>query len=314
MSEPATILIVDDDAVARELLETHLTGEGYRIETASRGQEALEKAASIRPDLVLLDVMMPQMNGFEVCRRLRADPALAEVPVIMITALDDSSSKLEGIEAGADDFLSKPYDAKRDARPRAHRDPSWTVIAVWWTNAPNSSGSSTNPMTAISCSGPKTTRSSTPIPRHAPSSASGLARTSTSLSWSSPRRATAARPHHLWKKWPEPPATPLFLLLPESPGSGALWLRVDLLALPSEKGVLLVRLRDQTSRMALGRNLFQFQLVGVGKTPHPARHDAREPRHAGTGDLPFLTRGARTPRRIGAAQRPADSRASFATS
>lgn len=106
----STVLIVDDSESARETLHTILDGLGYDLFTAQNGKEALEMAAAIRPDLILLDVMMPGMDGFEVCRRIRATPPLAEVPIVILTALDNSASLLQGIEAGADDFLTKPVD------------------------------------------------------------------------------------------------------------------------------------------------------------------------------------------------------------
>ncbi len=77
---------------------------------ASNGSEALERAKEIIPDLILLDVMMPGMDGFEVCRRLRTNSILAEVPIILITALDDQDSRIQGINAGSDDFITKPFD------------------------------------------------------------------------------------------------------------------------------------------------------------------------------------------------------------
>ncbi len=104
------VLIVDDEPTALATLEAILTGDGYQLEYANSGSAALEKAEQLLPDLILLDVMMPGMNGFEVCRRLRATPKLAEVPIIILTALDDRASRLQGIEAGADDFLIKPVD------------------------------------------------------------------------------------------------------------------------------------------------------------------------------------------------------------
>jgi len=109
-STKSSILIVDDELVIREVLERILSAGGYDLAFASSGAEALAKAAELTPDLILLDVMMPVMDGFEACRRLRADPLLAEVPVIMVTALDDRDSRLRGIEAGADDFIAKPFD------------------------------------------------------------------------------------------------------------------------------------------------------------------------------------------------------------
>jgi PAS domain S-box-containing protein len=116
----STILIVDDDIAARDTLEELLTYENYEIICASNGVDALEMARELHPDVILSDVMMPMINGFEVCRRLRADPVLAEVPIILITGLDDRDSFLKGLEAGADDFISKPFDrVKLSARVAA---------------------------------------------------------------------------------------------------------------------------------------------------------------------------------------------------
>jgi PAS domain S-box-containing protein len=109
-TDTSTILIVDDDSFGRKTLETLLNFPTYTLFFAHNGTEALECAATLLPDLILLDVMMPEIDGFEVCRRLRTDPHLAEVPIIMVTALGDRVSRLHGIEAGADDMVSKPFD------------------------------------------------------------------------------------------------------------------------------------------------------------------------------------------------------------
>ena len=106
----STLLIVDDNASARETLVAMLEHDNYQIEQAKDGAQALRLLEQTRPDLILLDVMMPGMDGFEVCRRIRSTAELAEVPIILVTALDDRTSLLQGIEAGADDFLSKPVD------------------------------------------------------------------------------------------------------------------------------------------------------------------------------------------------------------
>ena len=105
-----TLLIVDDERAGREALEGLLLNQGYRLHFATGGAEAMTAIRQMRPDLVLLDVMMPGMDGFEVCRQLRADPLTAEIAVLLVTALDDRETRLEGISAGADDFISKPYD------------------------------------------------------------------------------------------------------------------------------------------------------------------------------------------------------------
>jgi diguanylate cyclase len=119
MSEKSTILIVDDETVSRYTVEVLLAAEGYNLVFAENGEEALKKAAESVPDLMLLDVMMPGMDGFEVCQRLRTNPRLAELPIVMVTALDDRDSRLRGIESGADDFMSKPFDrAELRARVR----------------------------------------------------------------------------------------------------------------------------------------------------------------------------------------------------
>ncbi len=110
MTDRSTILIVDDEIVSRYTVEVLLESEGYQLIFAESGEEAITKAKQSAPDLMLLDVMMPGMNGFQVCQALRADPRLAELPIVMVTALDDRESRLKGIEVGADDFMSKPFD------------------------------------------------------------------------------------------------------------------------------------------------------------------------------------------------------------
>lgn len=109
MHPTSTILVVDDEPSMREAMSDLLRAEGYKPVPAQNGEEALARAAEFTPDLILLDVMMPGMDGFAVCRRLRSDPLLAQVPIIMLTSLDDHSSRLEGFKAGADDFVSKPF-------------------------------------------------------------------------------------------------------------------------------------------------------------------------------------------------------------
>lgn len=104
----ARVLVVDDIVTNVKLLEARLTAEYYEVVTAMSGVEALEICARSQCDMVLLDVMMPGMDGFEVCRRLKANPDTEHIPVVMVTALDQPSDRVKGLEAGADDFLTKP--------------------------------------------------------------------------------------------------------------------------------------------------------------------------------------------------------------
>jgi putative two-component system response regulator len=104
------VLIVDDEYIGRETLQAALEGEGYELEMAENGLQAIEKAKKLLPDVILLDVMMPGMSGFDVCGRIRSDPQIAEIPIIILTALDDRESLLNALKAGADDFISKPFD------------------------------------------------------------------------------------------------------------------------------------------------------------------------------------------------------------
>ncbi len=104
------ILVVDDTPSNVKALRMRLSPEGYEVLEASDGPQALEKVAQDRPDLILLDVMMPGLNGFEVCRRIKSQPDTQFIPVVLVTALTDRESKVTGIEAGADDFVNKPLD------------------------------------------------------------------------------------------------------------------------------------------------------------------------------------------------------------
>src|SRR5579872_5918642 len=106
----ARVLVVDDILSNVKLLEAKLTAEYFEVITAFNGTECLARMDQGAPDIVLLDVMMPGMDGFEVCRRIKSNPRTAHVPVVMVTALDQPSDRVAGLDAGADDFLTKPVD------------------------------------------------------------------------------------------------------------------------------------------------------------------------------------------------------------
>jgi two-component system, OmpR family, alkaline phosphatase synthesis response regulator PhoP len=104
------ILIADDNLQGVELLEAYLSGCDYEVSTAADGEETLRKIQQWHPDLILLDIMMPKISGFEVCKRLRHDPNTSEIAVLMVTALDQPSDIERAVDAGTDDFLTKPIN------------------------------------------------------------------------------------------------------------------------------------------------------------------------------------------------------------
>ena len=106
------VLIVEDEPDIRELVVHHLKREGYQVSVAASGEEALRQVQASPPDLVLLDLMMPAMNGLEVCRRLRQDPVTASLPIVMLTAKGDEVDRVLGLELGADDYVVKPFSPK----------------------------------------------------------------------------------------------------------------------------------------------------------------------------------------------------------
>src|SRR5579862_5825143 len=110
MRDPARILIVDDNETNRDILMTRLEKHGYELLQAADGEEALASAIAYLPDLILLDVEMPKLDGFEVCRRLKSDAALPFIPVILCTARAASQDVVTGLDAGADEYLTKPID------------------------------------------------------------------------------------------------------------------------------------------------------------------------------------------------------------
>lgn len=106
------ILIADDEPDIREIIEYNLSKEGYQVQTAKDGNDALTKARAFKPDLIILDIMMPYKNGVEVCEILRSQPDFQQTLIIFLTARNDESSHIKGLETGADDYISKPVSPK----------------------------------------------------------------------------------------------------------------------------------------------------------------------------------------------------------
>jgi len=110
MASQPKVLVVDDEQIARVTIEALLSAENFELHFAENGEQAVSIAEKIEPDIILLDIMMPGMNGFEVCNKIRSMPKLAETPIVLITALNDMESRMAGVKAGADDFITKPFD------------------------------------------------------------------------------------------------------------------------------------------------------------------------------------------------------------
>lgn len=109
-SAPSRVLIVDDNQQNCELIEAYLSAEPFEIGMAFDGQEALDKVPLFKPDLILLDIMMPRMSGYEVCKHLKQNPATRDIPILMVTALNEMGDIEKAVNAGCDDFLTKPVN------------------------------------------------------------------------------------------------------------------------------------------------------------------------------------------------------------
>ncbi len=265
MSIKSKILIIDDSKSARELLQGILVTENYHLEFASNGMDGLEKARLAPPDLILLDIIMPGMDGYEVCRQLRLDPELKEVPVLFLTSLEDRKSRLKGIEAGADDFLTKPFDVvemllrvstitrlnryRRIVTERArfawlteHTDDGYILL-----NADESIGYA-NAAARLILSLPE------PIakPDTGPFGQDSFLEIV--------RRAYELKPEDLWESWNRSaPSLPvLFLVRPETETAQSCWIEVTVLQQSHSPDQRLVRLRNVTKRMTEMRDVWSF--------------------------------------------------------
>ena len=270
----STILIVDDDPAGRRAMEAPLLNEEYELVLAQDGMEALQLASALHPDLILLDVMMPGMDGFEVCRRLRADPALAEVPILMVTALDDRSSKLQGLAAGADDFLAKPFDrAELRARVQTitrlnrYRRLNAERMQFRWIIDTAEEGYILldeqdqiiylNQPAARFLNLQSQEQSDTPFLATA-------------------RRTYRCEPEAEWCNWPAADTQgSRYLVRPASGQASAMWIHVQVLAVPpGANAAYLVRLRDVTQQFNEYRDLASFRLALHHKLRTPVAHMA----------------------------------------
>ena len=277
-----TLLIVDDERGGREALEGLLLNQGYRLTFAAGGQEAVQLISEILPDLILLDVMMPGMDGFAVCRHLRANPLTAEIPVLLVTALDDRDTRLEGISAGADDFISKPYD-RAELRLRVK-----TIMRIGRYRRLLTQRARFNSVVESAANGYVVVRDDGEI-TYANQSARGF------LSLAAPnaqgclgdffamaRRQYRLEPDIAWQDDDLRVPNSHYLVRPETATAGAFWLAVTLMDAPeSESGERLLRLRDVTEERGIQRDRHSFQRI-IG-------HKLRTPLNGMVSVLEMLT-------------------------
>lgn len=274
MATASKVLIIDDELIARESLEALLTGENYDLHFAASGSEGLAKAARLRPDAILLDVMMPGMDGFEVCRRIRADRTLEQVAIIMITALDDRSSRLAGLRAGADEFLSKPFDSvelKTRLQTIAHLGRFRRLLAertrFEWLIEQSEEG-----FTLLDEAGN--------VQYANPQARTYLGLGSNDLGQpflDCVRRNYRLEPAAAWEQWHELGVflAPCYLVRPESPTARAFWMQVDGISDANAADLgRVVRLRDVTAQMTNYQDMRRFHTSVVHKlrTPLIAMH------------------------------------------
>jgi DNA-binding response OmpR family regulator len=271
MIEAGRILIVDDEPSARDTLEAFLAPEGYELAFARDGREALACAAQLAPDLILLDVMMPDVDGFEVCRRLRADPVLDAVHIVMLTALDDRDARLRGLEVGADDFISKPFDgAELQARVRTvmqvHRYRRLLTERAkfqWVVEQADEGYVMLDEAGRLVYANPRARRYLA-LPEEGAATPPAFRTVAV--------RQYQLRPAEAWEDWPQilvDEEVTRYLVRPQSSKSSVLWLQVDAVEMPAGTARYLIRLRDVTEEVLTRNRIWTFdaQISHKVKTP-----------------------------------------------
>ena len=270
MAHNSIVLVVDDEPIGLEVVKALLYDSDYTLHFASNGMEALQKTEELRPDLILLDVLMPGMSGYDVCRRIRALPHLADIPIILLTALNDRDAKIRGIQSGADDFISKPFDRlelsvrvktilrlNRYRRLKAER-----AKFAWVVESAEDGYLILNRNDEITYANPQARR------------LLGLSadeeKEITEKFLDIARRQYQLQPDHAWENWPSPTGeTVRHFVRPQSETS-SLWLQVE--CMEGETTVedsWLVQLRDVTHEVNQQRLRWSFHSQIQHKFRHP---------------------------------------------
>lgn len=259
------------------IIKRVLEPQGYTIITADNGHEALHLANQIRPDLILLDVMMPDgLNGFEVCQRLRANPILHDVPIVMVTALDDRASRLEGIESGADDFIIKPFDpvelrarVANITRLNRYRRLLAERLKFEWVVEDANEGYVVLDTQGVIVHVNKRAHI------YLNFSPNWRAENQKLLFIDRVRELYNLEPEKSWEDWPEllahPDGAMRYLIRPETLNASAFWLQLTGLKLPMGEGdqLYVVRLNDVTQQMTAKHDVWQLHSMIFHKLRTP---------------------------------------------
>ncbi len=271
MQNPNRILIIDDDLNVQETLRTILNQDNYHLLFFSHGEQALNEAEQKLPDLILLDVLMPDIDGFEVCKQLRQHSVLKNVPIIMLTALEDKQSRLHGLEVGADDFISKPFDpTELRARIRSiMRLSTYRHVLEERTRFEWVVEQSEDAYLLLE-EGDKIVY------------ANSCARLYLKIFkdefleqgfWQLINQHYRLEPQEAWKEWPCPNIAqlPRYLVRPESDQTLPFWLQADVFEFPAHhcSGSQLVRLHNVSEHMNLQRQIWSFQTLVSHKLRAP---------------------------------------------
>ena len=282
-----SILIIDDEESSRASLEALLELDGYQLFFAAEARVGMELAVEHLPDLILLDVMMPDMDGFEACERLRGDPRLEQIPILMVTALDDQDSRLRGLQCGADDFISKPIN-RSELRARVstimrlgryRRLTEERAKFEWITRQARDGYVIITPGDEIVYANPK---------------ALNYLQVEDAAACTGHKFLELADKHYLrepaaaWDAWPKaasaPQDTPRYLIYPESAHSTPLWLHVEVFVIKEKERLLC--LRDVTEQMGTLRNMQTFHSM--------IQHKLRTPLEPIISGLSFLAQNSAT--------------------
>ena len=275
MSAKPTILIVEDEPAGQLVIESILHDQGYQVEFASTGKEALKKAVDVKPDLILLDIMLPEMDGIQVCQMLRKNGELTKTPIVMLTALNDRDIRIACLDAGADDFFTKPFDrAELRARVRSITKLNQYRLLYErnqmfsWISEQASDGyvlilsgdniSYANPRARFYL-GLDMEKTDAPAGNFMDIAA----------------RQYILQPQEAWSNWPSPndPSRVRYLVRPESNTAHEFWIEASVVEIPDgAPGSRIIRLRDVTADILNKRNTRSFGEAINHKIRTPMTH------------------------------------------